>query len=84
MDEHASRDYDYVEWNGRTPYVAAPLHAAAPAQIEDTIWLATERELHYWTQELGVTVYEVRDAIAATGTRCARRVRAWLEGRLAA
>lgn len=84
MDEQAARDYDYVEWDGRTPYVAAPAHAPAPPRVEATIWLATERELRFWTSELGVTVYELRDAIEATGTRCARRVRAWLDGRLAA
>lgn len=82
MDEQALRDYDYVAWNGRTPYAATPMDAPAPVVIDTTyIYMATERELRYWTNELVATVYEVREAIEATGTRCARTVRAWLEQR---
>jgi hypothetical protein len=82
MDDQAPRDYDYVEWNGRAPFVAAPLHAPEPVVIDTTqIWMVTERELRYWTSELGATIYELRDAIEATGTRAAGAVRAYLRAR---
>ena len=80
MSEQALRDYDYVAWNGRTPYAAAPEGVPEPVVIDTTqIRLATERELRYWTNELSVTIYALRDAIAATGTRCSVAVRAYLE-----
>ena len=82
MDDQTARDYDYVEWNGRTPYVANPLQASQPVLIDTTqIWMSTERELRYWTSELGATVFELREAIEMVGSRCAGRVRAWLESR---
>lgn len=81
MDDHALRDYDYVEWNGAAPYVAAPSHGREPVLIDTTeIWMATERELRYWTTELGATIYELREAIGVTGTRCSKAVRAYLAG----
>lgn len=74
------RDYDYIKWNGRTPYLAVPIDAPEPIVIDTTqIWLCTERELRYWTSEFAVTIYALRDAIAATGTRCATAVREHLE-----
>ena len=80
MYDHALRDYDYVEWNGHSSFVAAPANAPAPPVIDTTqIWLSTEREQRYWTSELAVTIYALRDAIAATGTRCAIVVRGYLE-----
>ena len=80
MDQQALRDYDYVAWNGRTPYAASPVAAPEPVVIDATqIRLVTERELRYWTNELCVTVYALRDAISATGSRCADVVRAYLE-----
>ena len=80
MDEHALRDYDYVEWNGRSHYVASPVDAPEPFVIDTTqISLLTERELRYWTSELGVTIYTLRDAISTMGTRVASVVRAYLE-----
>jgi hypothetical protein len=80
MDDHALRDYDYVEWNGRAPFVAAPLNVPEPIVIDTSeIWLASEREMRYWTTELGVTVYALRDAINEAGTRCSIAVRAYLE-----
>lgn len=80
MYDHPLRDYDYVEWNGQAPYVAAPVDAPAPVLIDTTqVWLSSEREYRYWTSTLGVTIYELRDAIAETGTRCAIALRAYLQ-----
>ncbi len=79
MDEQALRDYDYVAWDGHSSYVAAPTHGRQPVVLDTTeIWLATERELRYWTNELGVTVYAIRDAIVETGTRASETIRAHL------
>jgi hypothetical protein len=80
MSNQASRDYGYVAWEGRG--AASPAGASAPATIDTTqVRLATEPELRYWTDELSVTIYCLRDAIAATGTRCATAIRAYLEHR---
>ena len=80
MNARVSRDYDYIAWDGRTPYAAAPATAPEPVVIDTTqIRLVTERELRYWTSELRVTIYALRDAIAATGTRCAIAVREYLQ-----
>lgn len=43
-----------------------------------SIWLMREDEIRYWTSELGVTIYALRDAIAATGTRAASVIRSYL------
>lgn len=79
MDLHGSHEADYVgiEWHGRPRIAAAP-----PVNDFDKtqIWLLTERQLRYWTGELGVTAYEIRDAVAATGTRCATTLRSYLRG----
>lgn len=71
-------DYDFVEWHCRPAAVAPPV-IKPRAEIDTTrITLATDRELRYWTDELAVTIYEIRDAIAATGTRCSTTVRNYL------
>lgn len=80
MAEHMSTDYNYVSWNGRTPRGTAPVRAAESLSIDTTrVRLTTERELHYWTNELSATIYALRDAIEATGTRCASVIRAYLQ-----
>lgn len=81
MDDHALKqpDYDYIEWHGRAHFVAPPANQARPCDLDTTrISLATDRELRYWTDELRVTIYQIRDAIAATGTRCPTAVRNYL------
>ncbi len=71
-------DYDYVEWTGRARVVAPPV-IMPRLEIDTTrISLATDRELRYWTDEFRVTIYEIRDAIAATGSRCPNAVRNYL------
>lgn len=79
MNEQASRYFDYIAWDGRAPRATTPVRAPEPAIDTTHIRLATERELRYWTSELAVTIYTLRDAIAATGSRCAKVVRAYLE-----
>lgn len=80
MNEQASRYFDYIAWDGRAPRATPAARAPEPAAIDTThIRLATERELRYWTSELSVTIYTLREAIAATGSRCAKVVRAYLE-----
>jgi hypothetical protein len=77
MDLQGSQESDYVgiEWHGRPRVVVAP-----PVNDFDKtqIWMLTERQLRYWTGELGVTAYEIRDAVAATGSRCATTLRQYL------
>lgn len=78
MDLHAPKqsDYDYVEWSGRAPVVSPSVARPALGDLDTTqVWLATDRQLRYWTGELGVTIHEIRDAIALAGTRCATAVR---------
>ncbi len=72
-------DYDYVEWTGRARVVAPPV--ITPKVEIDTarISLATNRELRYWTDEFRATIYEIRDAIAAAGSRCPNAVRNYLD-----
>lgn len=82
MEMHAQEqsDYDYVQWSGRARVVAPSPIKTELREIDTTrISLATDRELRYWTDELGVTIYEIRDAIAATGSRCATAVRNYLD-----
>jgi hypothetical protein len=84
MDDHALKqsDYSFVEWYGRTP-VAAPPPAKPQPEIDTTrISLASDRELRYWTDEFRVTIYDIRDAIAATGSRCPNDVRHYLARRV--
>jgi hypothetical protein len=72
-------DYDFVEWSGRATVAPPPAGKAALRELDTaTVWLSTDRELRYWTDELGVTIYEIRDAIAATGTRCGATIRQYL------
>lgn len=83
MEMHAptasAYDYDFVEWSGRAPISALPATKSPPRDFDtNDVWLLTESQLRYWTAELGVTMYEIRDAIAATGTRCATAVRKYL------
>lgn len=64
-------DYDFVEWTGRPHTQMIP--AARPPQAEfdlSQVWLVNDRQQRYWTSELGVTVYEIQDAIADTNSRC--------------
>ncbi len=81
MEMHAPSQsaYDYVEWSGRAPISALPA-VKSPTRDFDTshVWLLTDGQLQYWTSELGVTIYEIRDAIAQTGSRCATAVRRYL------
>jgi hypothetical protein len=74
-----SSDYEHIEWTGR-PHLAAVPAAKSPVCDFDTsqVWLTSDRMLRYWTRELGVTMYDIRDAIAVTGTRCAVEVRSYL------
>ena len=87
MDENTSRNTHsgYIEWQGRSVAQMMPAHRAPlpPAPVVDKfdtthIFLLSEREMRYWTNELGVTVYMLRDAIKAAGTRCAKTVRDYL------
>lgn len=41
--------------------------------------LLQEQDIRFWTNELGVTMYELRDAIVATGSRAANRIREYLQ-----
>lgn len=41
--------------------------------------LLQEDEIRYWAGEFGVTMYELRDAIVATGSRAANRIREYLQ-----
>ena len=43
------------------------------------ISLEQAHEVRYWTKELGVTGRELRNALAATGSRSATRVREYLK-----
>ena len=43
------------------------------------IYLAREQDILSWTRELGVTVYELRDAIVATGSRAANDIRDYFD-----
>jgi hypothetical protein len=79
MDENTSRNTHsgFIEWQGRS--VAQMLPPPAPEKFDTTqIFLLSEREMRYWTHELGVNVFMLRDAIKAAGTRCAQTVRDYL------
>ncbi len=83
MDNQALKqsDYSFVEWYGRVPVAVPP--AKPRAEIDTTrISLATDRELRYWTDEFRVTIYDIRDAIAATGSRSPCDVRSYLARRV--
>lgn len=83
LDVHTpQRDYEVIEWEGRAPRVAPTSIEAGWRDIDPTeVWMINDRQLRYWTAELGVTIYEIRDAIAATGTRCAAALRQYLARR---
>ena len=83
MDDQALQqsDYSFVEWYGRVP--VAPPPRPKPELDTSRISLATDRELRYWTDEFRVTIYDIRDAIAATGSRCPTAVRTYLARRVA-
>lgn len=76
-------DYDFVEWTGRARVVAAPVNKPQTEIDTTRISLATDRELRYWTDEFRVTIYDIRDAIAATGSRCPNAVRNYFVRRMA-
>lgn len=81
MEGHALKNPvdEPIEWASRIPL--PPLRAATASSDEfDTsqVWLTSDRLLRYWTHELGATMYDIRDAIAVTGTRCAIEVRSYL------
>ena len=69
MDEQDLKAYDFIEWHGRTFARPKAYDANKPLIDPTRISLLTEREMRYWTDELRVTIYEVRDAIKATGSR---------------
>lgn len=80
MDTHTSQHaaYDYVEWSGRAPIGPPPVARSPPRDFDtNEVWLLTDCQLRYWTGELGVTIYEIRDAIAIIGTRCAAALRSY-------
>jgi len=78
METHAPNHsaYKYVEWSGRAPIGPPPVTNSQPRDFDTTqVWLLNDRQLRYWTGELGVTMYEIRGAIATIGTRCAIALR---------
>ena len=80
MNDHALKSSDYVEWDGPSLFVPAPMEIRESDTVDKSeIRLLTERAMRYWTSELGVTVYALREAIAATGSREPAVVRAYLE-----
>jgi hypothetical protein len=81
MDEQDHKPYAPLEWHGRTFARPTPYDAKPPSIDATRISLLTEREMRYWTDELRVTIYEVRDAIKATDSRDPSVVRAWLQAR---
>ena len=81
MEGHALKNSvdESIEWTGRPQL--PPLRVAPTSSADfDTsqVWLTSDRLLRYWTHELGATMYDIRDAIAVTGTRCAIEVRSYL------
>lgn len=81
MEANALKDPDYrhIEWTGRVRLAALPVATSPPCDFDTSqVWLTSDRQLRYWTRELGVTMYDIRDAIAVTGTRCARELRSYL------
>lgn len=68
---------DGIVWD--RPLRPAPLpplpRAANDAAEPSQVWMVTERQLRYWTTELGATAYEIRAAVDRTGTRCAATLR---------
>lgn len=76
VDALQQADYEVIEWEGRGP--TAPPRATARDFDTSQVWMLDDRQLRYWTAELGVTMYEIRDAIAVTQTRCATAIRAYL------
>lgn len=69
-------DYDFVEWTGRPHAQMVPPAKALHSDFDVTeVWLGNDRQQRYWTSQLGVTVYEIQDAIADTNTRCPTALR---------
>lgn len=67
MDEQTLRHLEHIEWTGRTLPRRDP---EAETRIDTTrISLLGERAMRYWTDELCLTVYQLRDAIKATDSR---------------
>lgn len=82
MDEQHPSPRDRIEWTGRT--FAPRLAEIAKPSIDTTrISLLSERETRYWTSELRVTIYQLRDAIKATGSRDPALIREFLRPRAA-
>ena len=81
MDEKTRPPFETLEWTG-SPARRPAANDGVPAGVDTrTIRLFREAELRYWTDVLRATVYELRDAIQATGSRDPARVRAWLDAR---
>jgi hypothetical protein len=88
MDEQTLDHFDPIEWTGRTfPRREAAPHAGTgidSTRIDRTridrtrVSLLGEREMRYWTGELHATIYQLRDAIQATGSRDPAVIRAHL------
>jgi hypothetical protein len=79
LDETTSHDADAIEWKGCRTFVPPTVARAARVDLDlSRVWLTSEHALHYWTRELDATIYEIRDAIEDTGSRCAEAVRRYL------
>lgn len=78
MDLNSSThsEVDGILWDRPLrPAPLPPLPRAAPDPEDAQVWMVTERQLRYWTAQLGATAYEIRTAAAVTGTRCAATLR---------
>jgi hypothetical protein len=82
MDEQNAAPLDLIEWTGRT-FSPRITEIATPGIDTTRISLLSEREMRYWTSELGVTIYQLRDAIKATGSREPALIREFLRPRAA-
>jgi hypothetical protein len=79
LNDATPPDADAVEWKGCRTFVPPTVVRALPVDLDlSRVWLTSEHALHYWTRELDATVFEIRDAIVATETRCAQAVRRYL------
>ena len=76
LNDATPADADPIEWANCRTFVRPVQARALQVDLDlSRVWLTTEHALHYWTRELNATIYEIRDAIEDTGSRCAEAVR---------
>lgn len=79
LDTATPPDADAIDWKDCRSFVRPAPRRATPVEIDPSrVWMTSDHALRFWTRELDATIYEIRDAVAATGSRCAEAVRRYL------